>query len=164
MYQTDPVKVEILNAERTRVVMAAQESVHLDFMTRETLDRLQANDFVASWVSCDPEAVYFFVAVVGDEIVGVADVVKQIDKWLLVEPMHVHPKCQRHGVGRKLWDACLATARRDGAAGLRVVALEQNPVANAFYSKTLRLPAVGMETVTVGPQLFKAVRYELAIG
>ena len=68
-------------------------------------------------------------------VTGLADLTWLPDGWSLVEPMHALPRFWGCGIGKRLRDACLRTAIREGARGIRVWSLDKNLQANAFYRK-----------------------------
>ena len=150
--------------DRKRVAEESQAAVYLDFMTRDELDRLQANDFKSTWAESYRRPIHLFNATVGKQVVGVADLRTQTAAWdgyALVEPIYVVRACWQHGVGRKLWRACAAAAHAEGALGMQVVSLDENMRGRRFYERTLKLTKLNAESVTMGDRVFGATRYEV---
>jgi GNAT superfamily N-acetyltransferase len=161
---SDAAKAHAQQAARDDVARRAQDQAYLPFMGRAVLDRFRSgepNAYSTSWEEGGPR--HFFVALVGDAVVGMTDLQSQSDGWALVEPMYVLPECQGQGVGTKLWKYCLDVADNESARGLRVVALDENKIGTHFYALTLKLPIAGAEVLNVGDRSFTATRYEIAI-
>ncbi len=155
-------------AERKRVTELAQVAAYLLFMPRADLEQLRSGALGAYWISWDEGGkppFRFFNAYVGNQVVGVADLMIQNKGpwagWPIVEPIYVTPDCWNYGVGRKLWAKCVELARRDGARGLHVCSLNQNAIAKKFYERTLGLRKVSDESLTIGQHVFPATRYEV---
>ncbi|HEY9286790.1 MAG TPA: GNAT family N-acetyltransferase [Candidatus Dormibacteraeota bacterium] len=134
-------------------------------MTRQQLASLQQRRFTASWDDEGRKPHFYFNAFASSELVGLADLIAQRSQWdgyAMVEPLYVHPRCWRHGVGMKLWRTCASVGSSLGAKGLHVVSLDQNEVAKPFYEKRLGLRQVSSEWLMVEDgHVFPATRYEV---
>lgn len=150
-------KLPAENEARERVSTEAQRQAYKDIFTPAELERFARGDIVPSWELGNIR--YAFVAEVGNEIIGVADLTDLRDGWMLVEPMYVLPDHQRSGVGTRLWKQCLKGAAYRKAFGLRVWALEKNQLANNFYIKQGCKPRYTGQ-LCVGEHCEPAIGYE----
>ena len=91
-----------------------------------------------------------FLAIDQDEVVGTATgfVDPEDTTTALLVAMYVAPAARGNGIGERLVDAVVASARADGAHRVRLHVVETNPVAERLYSRcgfvrtgaTMRLP------------------------
>lgn len=76
-----------------------------------------------------------------------------------VASLYVHPKHQKRGIGRALWNAAVADLRRRACSGLRVWAIDRSN-AGDFY-RHLGCTAVGHGSFRVGPHTEATTCYRL---
>jgi GNAT superfamily N-acetyltransferase len=73
--------------------------------------------------------------------------------------MHVLPRLWGCGIGTQLWEKCVATARQEGAPGLRVWSLVKNVRAGKFYLSRGCVP-VGVGILTLGAHVENVTGFE----
>ncbi len=82
---------------------------------------------------------YFFVAVIEDEIVGMALFYYRFSTWkgrtLHLEDLIVDEKYRKKGVGERLFNAVLKVAKEENVGRMEWEALEWNTPALNFYKK-----------------------------
>ena len=66
---------------REQVAREAQEAAYLRFMTRRELLSLQQRRFTASWDGEGRQPHVYFNALVGADLVGLADLITQTNPW-----------------------------------------------------------------------------------
>jgi len=78
-----------------------------------------------------------FLAIDQDEVVGTATgfVDPEDTTTALLVAMYVAPAARGNGIGERLVDAVVASARADGAHRVRLHVVETNPVAERLYSR-----------------------------
>jgi GNAT superfamily N-acetyltransferase len=154
------------NPERKGVTSQAMDAAYVrlyHIYTAEEMNRFEKGEIKPSWPQGKEE--HFFIAMLDYHVSGVADLTRLPDGWRLVEPMHVLPRFWGCGIGKKLWDACLRTAIREGAPGIRVWSLDKNLQANAFYRKRGCKPTdKGTLTLIAHPELGLPAHVEQVTG
>jgi putative acetyltransferase len=100
----------------------------------------------------------FFVARRGDALLGTAGLFPVKDGGLELRKMYLRPAARGLGVGRALWEACLAFARARGARRIVLDTTEQMEAAIRFYQ---RLGFVRDDTKITAPRCSRGYRLEL---
>lgn len=137
---------------RHRVAQLAMTAAYVEkygIYTHDEMARFE-KEAIPSWPQGKEE--HRFVALLNNEIVGIGDLTRLPDEWRLVEPIHVLPWLWRCGIGRMLWDRCVAVAGSKGAPGVRVWSLIKNKGASDFY--------VRMGCVAVSPGTIRLHQHE----
>jgi GNAT superfamily N-acetyltransferase len=85
-----------------------------------------------------PQRVATWVAVEGDELVGMTGLLWEADE-ATIEPVVVHPDHRRTGIGRALVETAVAESRRRGATDVNIRPVARNAAAiRAFHELGFR--------------------------
>lgn len=77
----------------------------------------------------------FFVALVGDELVGTAGIAQVEPGLFELRKMYLQPKARGHHLGQRLWDECLRHVRQHGGHRVVLDTTEQMQAAIHFYER-----------------------------